>query len=309
MEYKVFIVIVTYNGKKFLPKCLSALYESTYGHEVIVVDNNSTDGTAEYIRDEHSSIALIKNIDNRGFGGANNQGISIALTKGADFVFLVNQDVYLHPECIRILLDTYDSCQSDRHKILSPVHLNSEGNDFDRAFSSYIQKGNPGITCQNITGKNCHRSDFINAAAWMIPRQIILDIGGFGDLFYHYGEDLDYVNRARYAGYKIYVASRASVIHDRSTRFTAVADSSNDERLFHVYSLSVLSNVNRPLLVTIMELVIRLAGAVIKNISKPAKSISYVKGTLSAVIRIRAIFRYRKRVLSGERFISDISSS
>ena len=91
MKYKIFIIIATFNGMKWLPKCL----KSTMPYSVIVIDNGSTDGTTDYILSNYPNVNILRQKKNIGFGQANNIGISYALKEGADYVFLLNQDAYL----------------------------------------------------------------------------------------------------------------------------------------------------------------------------------------------------------------------
>lgn len=84
---KVFVVIVTYNGMRWLGKCLSSIPEK---YEVIIVDNNSTDETVQFIQKYNREITLFQESTNLGFGQANNKGISYALNHSAESVYLLN---------------------------------------------------------------------------------------------------------------------------------------------------------------------------------------------------------------------------
>ena len=88
---KVFVIIVSYNGMKWIDKCLNSVLNQG---EVVVVDNNSCDGTVDYIRMNFSLVKILSQTTNYGFGTANNIGISYAMKKGADAVFLLNQDAF-----------------------------------------------------------------------------------------------------------------------------------------------------------------------------------------------------------------------
>lgn len=103
MPNNVYIIIVTFNGMQWLSKCL----ESTIPYPVIIVDNDSTDGTVDYIKKHYSEVKLFVNKENLGFGQANNIGISYALQHGAGYVFLLNQDAYLQKSAIGKLIETH----------------------------------------------------------------------------------------------------------------------------------------------------------------------------------------------------------
>src|SRR5699024_4123474 len=118
---KVIVIIVTYNGEKWIQTCLSCIQRDQYPVEVIVIDNASTDQNKEIIRNEFPDIRLIENNTNLGFGQANNIGMQIALKKQADYVFLLNQDAYIYPDTIIKLLSVLK--QHPEYGIVSPLQL------------------------------------------------------------------------------------------------------------------------------------------------------------------------------------------
>ena len=104
---KLSIIIVTWNVKADLAACLSSLKKNAPlpDYETIVVDNNSSDGTAEYIKQHFPQVKVIENRENKGFAKANNQGIRAS--KG-EYIFLLNPDTIVHPGSLDILVDFMD---------------------------------------------------------------------------------------------------------------------------------------------------------------------------------------------------------
>ena len=99
---QVSVVILNWNGKKFLDGCLSSLTKQTYANlEIILVDNASSDGSVDGIADRFNNIVLIKNSANLGFGGGNNVGIKAA---NGQYVMVLNNDTELDPKCIAELV-------------------------------------------------------------------------------------------------------------------------------------------------------------------------------------------------------------
>ena len=82
---RTYIIIVTYNGMKWLEACLSSCRK----YSVIVIDNNSSDNTVSFIEQKYPNTILLKQNKNLGFGAANNIGINYALQNNADYVFLL----------------------------------------------------------------------------------------------------------------------------------------------------------------------------------------------------------------------------
>lgn len=217
MSKKVFAIIVTYNGIKWVEKCFNSLQNSSLPIAIIVIDNGSTDGTLEVIKNSFPNIQLIQSEKNLGFGIANNVGIKKAYDAGADYFFLLNQDVWLKDNAIEELIKMAEL--NDEYAIISPMHLNGTGTTFDYSFSKYIgpQK------CKNIysdiylnQSKNkIYPVNFVNAAAWLVTRKCVEKVGGFSPSFFHYGEDDNYCERVLFHQLKIGVCPDTAIFHDR----------------------------------------------------------------------------------------------
>ena len=206
-----YVLIVTYNGSKWLEKCLSSLFLSDIGFHCLVVDNASTDKTKEIIH-KYPQIELIESTINYGFGKANNIGIRHALSKGADAIFLLNQDAYVFPDTLRHLVNNLKS-----DSIISPLHYAGNSKDLDFGFLKYAQKYVPELLT-DLGKNNCattYETNFVNAAAWMLPKELIEQVGAFEPLFDHYGEDENYVQRVHFHKCRIQIVPASKVIHDR----------------------------------------------------------------------------------------------
>ncbi|HLV40542.1 glycosyltransferase family 2 protein [Xanthomarina sp.] len=216
MKNTSFIVIVTYNGMRWLKQCLDSCEE----YPVIVVDNASTDKTVSFIETHYPHVTLFKQVSNLGFGQANNLGISYALEQGAEYVFLLNQDAYLHAGCIDSLIEVHK--RNPKYGILSPIHLNGEGSAIDDKFLMYLNRykvTNKLFTDVFTSGfLNLYDIEFVNAAGWLISRECIEKVGGFDPIFFHYGEDRNYCQRIAYHGFKLGVAPNIFIYHDRENR-------------------------------------------------------------------------------------------
>lgn len=207
---KVFAIIVTYNGMKWIDKCLNSIVDQC---EVVVVDNNSSDDTVDYIKTNFSSVKVLPQSVNHGFGDANNIGISYALQNGAEAVFLLNQDAFAQKDCVRDLVVAYQ--QYPDYGIISPVHLNGNGNALDYTFQkvTYMSPIISDLVLRNESNA-IYAINFINAAAWFVPKEILLKVGGFDPLFFLYGEDDNYCQRVLFHGFKIGIIPNATIYHD-----------------------------------------------------------------------------------------------
>lgn len=210
----IFVIIVSYNFERWIDRNLGSLRSSTIPVHVVVVDNCSSDKTIELIESNYPEVTLIKNQTNEGFGKANNIGIEFALKHPCDYAFLLNQDAWLDPNVVETLLDALHQCPE--YGILSPVHLNGEGNELDHGFSVYTKlKSKQDL---ETIGKKVIKTNIINAAFWMIPSKIVHLIGGFSPVFFHTGEDIDYINRLHFHGYEMGYCPTVFGYHDRGNR-------------------------------------------------------------------------------------------
>ncbi len=205
------IIIVTYNGLKWIDKCL----QSCGDHPIVVVDNNSSDSTVDFIKQNYPNVHLLEQVKNLGFGQANNIGISYALNHGADYVFLLNQDAYLVDSCLKKLIEIHQ--KNIQFGILSPIHLNGDGTHLDYNFSNYVAR-NRDFFSDHILNRplaKVYEVPFVNAAGWLISRKCLETVGGFDPMFFHYGEDDNYCHRVEYYGFKVGVVPNLFIKHDR----------------------------------------------------------------------------------------------
>ena len=218
-HYKVYVIVVTYNGAPWVNKCLGSLRNSSYPIKTIVVDNQSSDATIAIIEKDYPEVELIKSVTNLGFGRGNNIAIVKSLKEGADFVFLLNQDAWIENETIERLVAVH--ANNKVYGIISPLHYGGSGKSLDLAFNQYLLR-KYGLDLDAIIQTKSivvYDADFINAAAWMVSRECLERVGGFGYLFAHYGEDRDYIQRLHYHNLKLGFISTTRIFHDREGKF------------------------------------------------------------------------------------------
>lgn len=209
----IYTVIVTFNGARWIRKCLESIRQSRVPVKCVVVDNCSTDDTVQIINRDFQDIIFIQSKQNVGFGKGNNIGIKYAMEHGCDAVFLLNQDAWIEPDTIGNLIKHHDE------GILSPIHMNGDGNDLQSNFKEYSLRI-PELYRDAILGQKApaYETSFVNAAAWYIPRFILEKIGGFNPIFFYRGEDNNYIDRAHYFGIKQYIITDAVIYHDADKR-------------------------------------------------------------------------------------------
>lgn len=210
----IYTIIVTYNAMPWIDRCLGSLRQSTIRTLPVVVDNASSDSCVEYIRENYPEVVLIPQNKNLGFGQANNIGFKYALENQADYVLLLNQDAALHPEALAFLLE-----QSDEISLVSPMHLNGEGTYLDYNFkNTLLQSARKNTLMDDIILDKCilqYQVDMVCAACWLLPIVLLKEIGGFDPLFFHYGEDDNYLHRLKFHDIKRKVIPQAFMYHAR----------------------------------------------------------------------------------------------
>lgn len=205
---------------RWIDRCLCSLQNSSIPVDCIIIDNNSQDETVETIKKKYSFCKLVTSKENLGFGKANNIGLQYAIDNNYDFVYLLNQDAWIFPDTLSILIDTYRV--HPEYGIQSPLQMNASLKKLDRNFQICCSRE---MMSDSICGcmKDVYNTDFVMAAHWLIPREALLRIGGFSPSFPHYGEDHNYVHRIIYQGYKIGLVPEAKAVHDREFRKDSVS--------------------------------------------------------------------------------------
>lgn len=214
-DTKLFVIVVTYKGHQWYDRCFTSLRESELPVQTIVIDNASNDGTVEYIREYFPEIHLIESKENLGFGRANNIGMRYALDHGCDYVFLLNQDAWIESNTLSELVRIHQ--KYPEYGILSPMHLTKEKDHFNILFDDGAR--NYELMSDFYFGikKEVYNVQYVNAAAWLMPRATLENIGGFSPIFLQYGEDDDYINRMHFHGISIGLCLNVVMVHDHTS--------------------------------------------------------------------------------------------
>lgn len=212
-----FAIVVTYNGLQWYDHCFGSLRQSLDPVKVVAVDNASTDGSAEYIHQHFPEVILPAQKENLGFGRANNIGIKYALDHDADYVFLLNQDAWIEPDTLQQLVQIAQA--HPEYGILSPLHLNAEKNNIEHLLLQRLddfRTTDPALFNDLYFNRlrEVYDTQYVNAAAWLLPRRTIETVGGFDPCFFIYGEDDNYINRVLYHGMKIGICPKVPIVHD-----------------------------------------------------------------------------------------------
>jgi hypothetical protein len=229
-DHLVSVVIVSYNSRAWLPDCLASLRaQSLSPLELIVVDNGSNDGSADWLAVHQPDVILVRLEAAISLAGAINRGIESARGK---YILLLNPDVILDPDAVYRLLETAQgdaSCAAVAAKLRllwAPAFLNGLGNLVGAFFW-----GTDSALGHLDLGQYDHWTELPSAcfAAALLPAKALEDIGPLDDGFPMYYEDVEWCYRARLFGYTVRLAPQAVIYHAFSSRLPSETASSLDE--------------------------------------------------------------------------------
>lgn len=240
------VIIVNFNVKHFLEQCLYSVQKATerLQAEVIVIDNNSSDHSIEYLEPAFPSIRFVANKENIGFARACNQGLRLATGK---YILFLNPDTLVPEDCFQKCINFLE-----KHKdagALGIKMLDGSGkflSESKRAFPSPItslyklfgltklfprsktfSKYNLGHLDENQNNE----VDVLAGAFMMIKKEVLERTGSFDEVFFMYGEDVDLSYRIQKDGYKNYYFADSSIIHFKGE--STKKGSMNYVRLFY----------------------------------------------------------------------------
>jgi len=214
---RVALIILSWNGKADTLACLASLARIDYPNPwLIVVDNGSSDGSAEAVREAYPGVTLIENGANLGFAEGNNVGIRHALDHGADHILLLNNDTEVAPDFLTALVDAAERGGAGVYGPKIYYHAEPEriwcaGNDWTGWPGGFRQVGDgepdgPAFGSETET-------DYIIGCALFVPAEVFRTVGLLDPAFFLTYEETDWCYRARKAGHRCVVVPRSRIWH------------------------------------------------------------------------------------------------
>lgn len=194
---KVSIIVLNYNGKKWLDDCFQSLAEVDYPNfEVVMVDNDSTDDSVDYIRKKYDWVRVIESGRNGGFAFGMNTGIK--RTEG-EYVFILDNDTIATKDFLRRLVEVAES----DHKIgvVSPIPLHA------------IYSDCADLILDKIRWRNVVSLGTVAGATMLIKRKVLEDVGLLDEVCFMYWEDTEFNWRVNLLGYKVVCVCDTIVHH------------------------------------------------------------------------------------------------
>lgn len=222
LNKKVCIIVLTYNSKNNLHDCFFSLSKISYPQElwtVLVMDNRSTDGTVEQIKQDYPWVKVIVNDQNYGFAKGNNLGMQWALENDFDYIYLLNDDTEVDPDFLTKAVEQAEANEQvgsvgSRLMLWNDKELiNSIGNAIHYLGFGYCNGYKEKFDPQKHYKKQI---TYASGAGVLLKKQVLEKVGLLDENFFMYHEDLDLAWRISLAGYKNILAKDSIVYHKYS---------------------------------------------------------------------------------------------
>jgi GT2 family glycosyltransferase len=233
---KVYVIILNWNGKDDTAECLDSVLKMSYPNlQVVVVDNGSSDGSVEAFESRFPEVEVISIGENIGFSAGNNKGMQYAVERGADYVFVLNNDTVVHQDLLTHMVSAAEADQ--KVGITAPkIYYYAAGDliwaagakrsrfDLGALETGMEQKDGPAYNIEKEV-------DYAFGCGMLIRRQVLEQVGLFDTRFFFYFEDTDLCIRTQQHGYKIVYVPQAKMWHK-------VAVSSKSKRYSYIWGKS-----------------------------------------------------------------------
>lgn len=212
----VSIIVLNYNGKFFLSNCLSSIYQIAYPHsnfELIFVDNASTDGSIEYVRENFPSTIILALEKNYGFTEGNNRGAKLA---HGDFLVFLNNDTEVHRDWLYELVKIMATdprigiCGSKIMSMKKPGIVQYSGRCL------HILGGvipNPSINFKSGMGTSFNVVGCVQGSSFLVRKSVFKSLLGFDSSYFLYSDEVDLCQRAWISGNYVAYSSKSIVYH------------------------------------------------------------------------------------------------
>lgn len=218
------IIILNFNTRELLQENIKCVEDNVKDleHEIILVDNGSTDGSVDFVMENYKGIKIVENDRNAGCSYGRNRGI---LLSSGEYVLTIDSDTFLMSNCIPVLLNEISTSQNvgaigckllnrDGTLQYSAKRFPTISSEFFNIF--FFSKLFPGSNYSQlirVSDGNTSEVDWISGALMMFRRDAIFKVGLFDERYFYGGEDADICYRLKKNGYKILYTTKCSAIH------------------------------------------------------------------------------------------------
>ncbi len=228
MNKRVAIILINWNSYQHTHNCILSLQDMVYkDFDIILVDNDSKDDSGKKLAQQHGNgIIFIKSSENLGFAGGNNLGIQYASANGYEYVLFLNNDTFVHPQFLCLLV-AYMDAHPETGAVQPKIYCNDDRSLLWNGGSSfYFWIGHASaIDHRSIFKKGSERTkevDWITGCAFLTRSAVLRESGKFAENMFMYYEDVDLSFRIKRSGYTLAYHPQSIIYH--------VAGSSNKQK-------------------------------------------------------------------------------
>ncbi len=218
------IILVTYNQRKYLDSCIKSICAQDFPHEIIIVDNNSSDGTVEFVKSKFPNIKAVESGSNMGYGAGNNLGAKYA---NGEYLVVLNPDTIVEKDWLKELIAPL---KSGDKIITTPKILVYDGSSINTCGTINHFTGltfTRGLGEKPDAYSNEEFVSGISGCCFAVRKEHFQELGGFDENLFMYMEDTDISWRAHLKGFKIVYVPKSIMRHDYALNVSA-------EKIYHL---------------------------------------------------------------------------
>jgi len=304
MNKKVSIIIVNWNGERYLRVCLSSLLFQTYANrEIIFVDNGSTDDSVHYVKEQFPAVTVIELRENAGFTGGNAAGVRVA---NGEYLALVNNDTRVHERWLEnliqpMLADRNVGICASRILFEADGSFDSAGGGITTAavgFNQGLNQGAEGFASPNRVFGAC-------GAAVLYRHRMIEEIGFLDEDFFLYDEDADLNFRAQHSGWKCVYVPNAVAYHKGNATSGRLSET---HVYYHTRNLEFVWIKNMPLGLMLRfahEKLLQEIGSFCYLCLRHGKWVPYLRAKRDALKMLPVMWK-KRRTIQARRRVSNV---
>jgi len=292
----VSVIVLNYNGRRWLPGCLEALARQVNApeHEVLLVDNGSSDGSVDFVKSKFPTVRIVSTGGNVGFAAGNNAGARAA--RGTYLAFL-NNDTVPADDWLQQLARAHAE-DPERSLVTSRIVFLDRPDVIDSAGDGYLRAGGAFKAGHGTSARAYDRSREVFGAcgaAFSISRELFERLDGFDERFFMVYEDVDLSYRARLIGHRCWYAAAACVRHAGSGTLGRASDTAvyyGQRNLEWTWA----KNTPASLLLRTLPAHVAYSLAGIAHYVRMGKGGAAIRGKIAALAGLPALLRDRRRV-------------
>ncbi|WP_234119295.1 glycosyltransferase family 2 protein [Clostridium hydrogenum] len=219
---KVFIIILNFNSFEDTKECLISLEDISYNnYEIVVVDNSNSEEDYKKLKSKFSKHNIIRTDQNLGYANGNNIGIKFALEHGAEYICILNADVVVEKDFLKIIVDKLKNdkaigiagpciCEYNKRELVQCAGANIS------LYTGLTKRLYRGYKYEEIEKEN-KLVDFLGGACFVCRREVFEKIGLIPEIYFLFFEETEFCIKAKKAGYKLTCVTNSKIYHKGSS--------------------------------------------------------------------------------------------